>query len=81
MANWINDKPLEHRSNNGTVFKAERCDLRSGVKVTKSEPISETDLGADFAEFVASHTHCIFQHLNTFPGWSDIIYSIVTDKS
>ncbi|WOF81678.1 hypothetical protein P5704_027770 (plasmid) [Pseudomonas sp. FeN3W] len=78
MANWINDKPLEHRSNKGTIFKAERCDLHSGVKVTKSERISDTDLGADFA---AWHTHCIFQQLNAFPGWSGIIYSIVTDKS
>ncbi len=79
MANWINDNPLEHRSNNGTVFLAERCDLRSGVEVMKPKQISVTDLCADFAEFAAWHTHCIFEQLNGFPGWSGISYSIVDD--
>lgn len=81
MTNWINEKPLEHRSHNGTVFKAERCDLRGGVDVLKPGRISETDLCADFAEFAAWHTHCIFEQLNGFPGWGGISYSIVTEPS
>ncbi len=81
MTNWINEKPVENSSHNGTVFKTDRCDLRSGVEVTKTERISESDLGADFAEFAAWHTHCIFEQLNGFPGWSGIHYSILTDES
>lgn len=79
MTNWINEKSLEHRSHNGTVFKSERCDLRGGVEVLKPERISEADLGADFAEFAAWHTHCIFEQLNGFSGWGGISYSIVTE--
>lgn len=71
----------KHRSHNGTVFKAERCDLRGGVDVLKPERISEADLCADFAEFAAWHTHCIFEQLNGFPGWGGISYSIVTEWS
>lgn len=74
MTAWINEQRLEHRSNNGTVFKAERCDLRGGVEVTKPLHISEADLGADFAEFAAWHTNCIFNQLNGFPGWGGIKY-------
>ncbi|HBP1602130.1 TPA: hypothetical protein L5U90_003230 [Pseudomonas aeruginosa] len=80
MTTWINEKPLEHRSHNGTVFKAERCDLRGGVQVTKPQDISEADLGADFAEFAAWHTHCIFHQLNGFQGWGGISYELQQEQ-
>ncbi|MEX6780382.1 hypothetical protein [Pseudomonas aeruginosa] len=80
MTTWINEQPLEHRSNNGTLFKAERCDLRGVVEVTKPLNISEADLGADFAEFAAWHTHCIFNQLNGFSGWGGIRYELKQEQ-
>lgn len=74
---WMNDKPLEHTSHNGTSFKAERCDLYGGVKVTKPTwPITEVQLAADFGEFTAWHVLCIFKQLNGFAGYDCIQYNV-----
>ena len=74
MAKFINEQPIEHSSSNGTTFKADRADLIGGVTVQAYSHTSEKDKMADFAEFAAWHTHCIFNQLNGFNGWSAVKY-------
>ncbi len=76
----INDKPFEHRCSRGTVFRGDRCDLTGGVNVHKPAGLSEAQLGADFAEFAAWHTACIWEQLNGFPGWGRVDYRIIVGE-
>lgn len=76
MRATLDGKAIEHRSNNGTLFTAERGDLGSGVNVTKPEGISDMQLGADFAQFGGWHAHIIHPELNRFAGWDAIRYQL-----
>ncbi len=76
MSKFINDKPLEHMCRNGTVFKSERCDLKSGVRVYSSWELDKLQLAADFAEFGAWHAVNYWNQLNGFSGYDNIIYKL-----
>jgi hypothetical protein len=78
MTRYINAESLEHRSENGTIFKSDTCDLSSGVYVSKPDKISETNFASDIAEFAAWHSTCIFEQLNGFQPWKTVRYIITT---
>jgi len=70
----MNAKSIEHMSRNGTVFKSERGDLRSGVMVVSSWDVGMGEMCADFAEFAAWHALHIHPNLNGFGGYDAISY-------
>ncbi len=71
----MNEKEISHTSSNGTTFKSDRGDLRSGVKATYLWEIDDMKKLADFAEFGAWHAFWIHPNLNGFPGYDTINYS------
>lgn len=71
----INDKPLEHHVN-GTIFKAERCDLRGGVTVNK--PLDKIP-ASDMFVFGAWHALQIHSDLNGFGGYDAVQFTHVPD--
>ena len=67
---WLNEKPLEHTSSNGTTFKADRCDLRGGVIIEyPSYLLTDQQKMDDFLQFGAWHRGEIWQRLNGFSGY------------
>ena len=72
MINLVNvDNPFSHRSDNGTFFKAETCDFRSGIIKVYDKPgkrfVKDPDsmlFGADVAEMIGFHATNI---------WPDIV--------
>jgi len=68
----MNAKSFEHTCSNGTVFKSERGDLASGVKVLQSFDIDVNEKMADYAEFGAWHSIIIHPNLNGFAGYDCI---------
>lgn len=73
----LNATSFEHMCKNGTVFKADRCDLKNGVKVYSSWEIDKLRFAADFAEFGAWHFSEIWKQLNGFGGYDTIKYEMV----
>ena len=76
MGKFVNASSLEHICRNGTVFKADRCDLKGGVKVSSSWEIDNLRLASDFAEFGAWHRSEIWAQLNGFGGYDNILYEL-----
>ncbi|MHD0644079.1 hypothetical protein ACYPKM_00415 [Pseudomonas aeruginosa] len=73
-----NEQPIEHTCSNGTTFKADRADLRNGVKVSNFSNLNDLEkVTADFAEFGAWHALTVREHLNGFPGYDAIKYNFV----
>ncbi len=68
MFQYKNEQPLEHHCQNGTVFKAERCDLRGGVTAIVRDGITPERLLADGMEFGAWHRHVIWPDLIGYTG-------------
>ena len=77
----MNDQSFSHMSNNGTVFKGDRCDLSSGVKVSFLWDIENEQQNADFAEFAAWHAMQIWPQLNGFAGYDAIRYEYSTEQA
>ena len=72
MAEWINEKPIQHRAGHGTEFLADRADLRGGVKVITHITNDPKLIKSDYAEFAAWHAHNIHPQLNGFSGYDCI---------
>lgn len=73
----MNDKPYSHNGRHGTEFKSDRCDLASGVEVTKPEGITDAQFAADLAEFGAFHALNIREDLNGFSGYDCVDYTVI----
>lgn len=74
----LNERPLEHRARNGTVFTASRCDLLGGVTANVPKGLKPEQLAADSAEFGAWHGMCIWPDLRChFSGYDTIRFTIV----
>lgn len=73
---FLNEEPLEHRGPNGTVFKAERCDLRTGVKVISKRKLQPHLFAQDLISFGAYHAHHIHPQLNGFSGYDAVNYDM-----
>lgn len=72
----MNEKPFEHRSSNGSVFKCARCDFRVPIHVYREGYISETQIMQDTAEMIAYHAMNIWKHLNGFSGYDCLTFII-----
>jgi hypothetical protein len=69
----LNDNPFEHNCLHGTVFKAERCDFKGGVKVTfRDDAITDKQKMADVAQMIGYHAVNIYPRLNGFSGYDCI---------
>lgn len=79
---WLNDKPYEHHSRNGTKFFASRCDLREGVRVIKpnSQFFTELHFAEDMLEFGAMHRIHMDGRLNGFSGYDCVTLNIEVEK-
>lgn len=75
-----NEQPFEHRSTNGCIFEADRCDFKNGVTVTPPDGISQAQLCADTAEFAAFHATNILEQLNGFCGYAAISYTFKPER-
>lgn len=71
----MNTESLEYMCSNGTTFKADRCDLKGGVRVLEAWETTPEQKMADFAEFGAWHLANIHPNLNGFAGYGSIKYS------
>lgn len=69
-----NADPCSHRGPNGTEFRADRCDLQGGVRVTfpTYRELTDLDKMLDAADFAAWHRNCIWDQLNGFSGYDCI---------
>lgn len=65
---YKNEKPFRYLGKSGTVFTAERCDFRGGIKV-QTPAQSREDLCSDVAEMIAHHAMFIWPELNGFSGY------------
>ena len=74
MPVFLNENRFEHQSHYGTIFTADRCDFRSGVKVEIPKNMSRENLMSDVSEMVAYHALNIFNQLNGFQGYDCINY-------
>ena len=66
------DKPLEHQSQHGTMFKAKNWKLTGGVVITE-KPSDDVMFAGDVAEFVAWHLSVCVPELNGFSGYNHFI--------
>jgi hypothetical protein len=73
---FLNENKFEHYGHYGTLFTADRCDFRGGVKVEIPNCISKEALMSDISEMVAYHAINIFPRLNGFQGYDCIDYLI-----
>jgi len=64
----LNDKPFEHRSQNGTIFKAKRCDFVGGVDAFVLEGLTAEQIMEDAVELGAHHWANIVPELYGFTG-------------
>lgn len=57
------NKPYEHRSHNGTIFKAKRASLDCVIKVSSEYPIKQERVYSDFAEFAGWYAVNVYPEL------------------
>ena len=75
------ERKFGHTSRNGTKFKAERCDFKTGVRVIKPAGISEARYCQDVCEFGAFHAMNIRDELHSgFGGYDTIDFTVETRK-
>ena len=67
----LKDKPFEHRSSNGTIFKTEKCSLTRPIEVS-NRPENPLLFAKDVAEMIAYHTLAIYPELPSFQGYGGI---------
>lgn len=77
MTEFINDKPLEYHSDGGTVFKASRSDMATGMEIIKPVGISELQFAQDNFEFGWYFTTEIQGKLNGFRGYNFAQYATI----
>lgn len=79
MFGKIADKPFSHRGRYGTLFQADRCDLRGGVRivVNRNADLTPEQFVADVAMCAAYHAALILPDLNGFPGYDTVKYEII----
>lgn len=69
----INESPIEHHAHHGTIFSADRADLRNGLKARYRWKLTEAQKRADFLEFGAWHRSEIYEQLNGFQGYDCVL--------
>ena len=71
---FLNEKPFEHTSKNGTRFTCPRCDFRETIKVEIPIEIwpNFRKIGVDIAEMIGYHCGNVWKQLNGFQGYDCI---------
>ena len=70
------DDPYEHIGRYGSRIFADRCDLKNGIVVARSQDVSIEHVMVDVIESMTYHAFAIWPHLNGFPGYDCIKVTI-----
>jgi hypothetical protein len=73
----LSSKGLTHLCRNGTLFQAERCDLKGGLKITLDPQADMQDLVQDAIEFGAFHGMQIWPRLPSFTGYGRLQMNMI----
>ena len=75
----LDEATFHFRADNFTLFLSDRCDLKNTVYVLKADITNQVALCSDFAEMAAHHAHIIHKELNSFSGYTNVVYKFIDE--